>query len=68
MIVSMAVFNSSQMALLESVDANGEVDRKLNVTLSRAREELILLGYEPALMVSPFYARVLDAIRSPEEH
>ncbi len=68
MIVSMAVFNSSQMALLESVDANGEVDRKLNVTLSRAREELILLGYEPALMASPFYARVLDAIRSPEEY
>lgn len=68
MIVSMAVFSPSQMALLESVDASGEVDRKLNVTLSRAREELILLGYEPALMASPFYARVLEAIRSAEEH
>ena len=56
------------MVLLESVDASGEVDRKLNVTLSRAREELILLGYEPALMASPFYARILEAIRSAEEY
>ena len=38
MIVSMAVFSPSQMKLLESVDGSGSVDRKLNVTLSRARE------------------------------
>lgn len=64
MIVSMAVFSPAQMALLESVDGSGAVDRKLNVTLSRAREELILLGYEPALAASPFYARVLEKIQA----
>ena len=67
MIVSMAVFSPSQMVLLESVDASGVVDRKLNVTLSRAREELILLGYEPALVASPFYARIVEKIRTVGE-
>ena len=59
-LVSMAVFDPSQMELLESVDGTGSVDRKLNVTVSRAREKLVVLGYEPALRASRFYAELLD--------
>lgn len=59
-LVSMAVFDPSQMELLESVDGSGSVDRKLNVTVSRAREKLVVLGYEPALRASAFYADLLD--------
>ena len=62
-IVSMAVFDPVQMQLVESADAQGEVDRKLNVTVSRAREQLIVLGYEPALQASVFYAQLLEKIR-----
>ena len=61
-IVSMAVFDPVQMQLVESADAQ-EVDRKLNVTVSRAREQLIVLGYEPALQASVFYAQLLEKIR-----
>ena len=62
-LVSMAVFDPVQMQLVESADAQGEVDRKLNVTVSRAREQLIVLGYEPALQASVFYAQLLEKIR-----
>ena len=59
----MAVFDPVQMQLVESADAQGEVDRKLNVTVSRAREQLIVLGYEPALQASVFYTQLLEKIR-----
>ena len=55
--------NPVQMQLVESADAQGEVDRKLNVTVSRAREQLIVLGYEPALQASVFYTKLLEKIR-----
>lgn len=66
-VVSMAVFDPVQMQLVESADAQGEVDRKLNVTVSRAREQLIVLGYEPALQASVFYAQLLEKIRRGEK-
>ena len=58
-IVSLAVFTPAQMKMLQSLNSDGTVDRKLNVTVSRAREELVILGYEPVLYDSPFYGRVL---------
>ena len=58
-IVSLAVFTPAQIKMLQSLNSDGTVDRKLNVTVSRAREELVILGYEPVLYDSPFYGRVL---------
>ncbi len=59
-IASLAIYSSSQLASLQSLDPDGKVDRKLVVTLSRAEEQIILLGYEPALQHSPFYRQVLS--------
>lgn len=65
-IVSMAVFSPAQIKMLQSLNGDGTVDRKFNVTVSRAREELIVLGYAPVLMVSPFYAGIISTAHKPE--
>lgn len=69
-IVSMAVCHVAQLGMLHSKGSFGytsegkfseiEVDRKLLVTLSRARKQVILLGDEQVLRASRHYARVLD--------
>lgn len=71
-IVSMAVNHSVQLAMVESAgrfecELNGkeeeiEVDRKLLVTISRARRQVILLGDEAVLRRSPHYDRLLNAM------
>jgi superfamily I DNA and/or RNA helicase len=48
---------------LESINTEG-IDRKLLVTLSRASEQLILVGYKKALEASPNYSRMLKHIKS----
>ena len=59
-IASMAVFNPKQMSMIQSYDLSGKVDRKLNVLLSRAREKIIFIGYEPVLISDPQYAQVIN--------
>jgi superfamily I DNA and/or RNA helicase len=64
-IVSLAVYHAAQVDTLQCLgsftwdDTDIEVDRKLLVTLSRARKQVVLLGYEPALSRSPHYRKVL---------
>ena len=68
-LVSMAVSHGRQLSMIQSptefeYEENGhlvkaEVERKLLVTLSRARDRIILIGYEPALLSDPFYRSVL---------
>ncbi|MBC9931582.1 DEAD/DEAH box helicase [Chitinophaga qingshengii] len=64
-IVSLAVYHAAQVDTLQCLgsfrwdEADIEVDRKLLVTLSRARKQVVLLGYEPALSRSPHYRKVL---------
>ncbi|WP_212001035.1 DEAD/DEAH box helicase [Chitinophaga sp. HK235] len=64
-IVSLAVYHAAQVHTLQSLgsfrweETEIEVDRKLLVTLSRARKQVVLMGYEPALRESPHYRRVL---------
>ncbi|MCB0695311.1 MAG: AAA family ATPase [Chitinophagales bacterium] len=65
-IASLAVYHPAQMHALQSVDPEGKVDRKLVVTLSRAEEQVILMGYEPVLQVSPFYRDLLGKLTKVE--
>ena len=69
-IVSMAVYHPAQVQLLTSagkypfVNADGDieeidVDRKLLVTLSRARKQVVVLGDEGALRTSKHYHSLL---------
>ncbi|MET6999306.1 DEAD/DEAH box helicase [Chitinophaga defluvii] len=68
-IVSLAIYHPAQLSTLECVGhfnwqaANIEVDRKLLVTLSRAKEQVILMGYEPVLKSSKHYTSVLAGMR-----
>jgi len=65
-IVSLAVNHPGQLRQLQSDgvfrdgDTNIAVDRKLLVTLSRARHQVVLMGYEPVLKASIHYSRVLS--------
>lgn len=70
-IVSMAVYHPSQVNLLTSpgkyphTNEQGEieeieVDRKLLVTLSRARNQVILMGYHSALEFSRHYSTIMS--------
>ncbi|MBW8686022.1 DEAD/DEAH box helicase [Chitinophaga rhizophila] len=67
-IVSLAVYHPVQLGLLENLgvfhweDDRVEVDRKLLVTLSRARHQVIIMGYEPVLRASDHYKGLLDSI------
>jgi superfamily I DNA and/or RNA helicase len=65
-IVSLAVYHAAQMHTLQSIgrfkweEEEIEVDRKLLVTLSRAKQQVILLGHAPALQSSVHYRKVLS--------
>lgn len=67
-IVSLAIYHPAQLNILECVGqfnweaTNIEVDRKLLVTLSRAKEQVILMGYEPVLKSSRHYTSVLTGM------
>jgi DNA replication ATP-dependent helicase Dna2 len=58
-IISMAVNHPAQMKNLQAFNANLTVDKKLNVALSRAREQLILLGNPEVLKQGKFYEKFL---------
>ncbi|PWV53964.1 DEAD/DEAH box helicase [Chitinophaga sp. S165] len=67
-IVSLAVYHPVQLGQLQNLgafhweDSRVEVDRKLLVTLSRARHQVIVMGHEPALRASRHYANLLNSM------
>lgn len=63
-VLSMAVNHHNQLQFLQSFTADGQVDRKLNVALTRARKHLVLTGCEEVLRRSTGYARLLDHIQA----
>ncbi len=61
-IMSMAVNYGSQLTNLQSFNATQTVDKKFNVALSRAKEQIIILGNEELLQKGKFYKKWLDAL------
>jgi hypothetical protein len=59
-IYSTAVSCPEQILRIQSLTADGQVDRKLNVAISRAKEQFILLGNKDLLSLSPHYTRVMN--------
>jgi superfamily I DNA and/or RNA helicase len=69
-IISLAIYHPVQLGLLQNLGVfhweqdRVEVDRKLLVTLSRARHQVIIMGYEPVLRASRHYNGLLNSITS----
>jgi DNA replication ATP-dependent helicase Dna2 len=49
--------------MLQSINSIGTIDRKLNVALSRAKEQLIIIGNSRILAHSEFYHKVYNLIK-----
>lgn len=62
-IYSLTVNYHHQLDLLQSLTPNRRVDRKLNVALSRSREQIIVLGNASVLASLPQYAALIDMIK-----
>lgn len=62
-IVSLAVYHPGQVQSLQSLSPDGLVDRKLNVAVSRAKQQVIFLGYPPAFASNVHYGRLLRALK-----
>ena len=63
-IVSFCCHHEHQLELMVSPDETGQVDRKLNVAVTRARQQLILLGNELVLQRAPHHAALLARVRA----
>ncbi|MCI0473830.1 MAG: DNA2/NAM7 family helicase, partial [Ignavibacteria bacterium] len=62
-IISLAVYNSMQVSRMQSLNTD-MIDRKLLVALSRAKEQVIILGNESVLKDLGSYKYILDLIKS----
>ncbi len=58
-LISLCTNAASQMETLVSLSEEG-VDRKLNVALTRAREQVVVLGNEELLMRNDVYRRLIE--------
>jgi DNA replication ATP-dependent helicase Dna2 len=63
-IVSFCCHHEHQLELMVSPDETGQVDRKLNVAVTRARQQLVLLGNELVLNRAPHHAALLERVRT----
>jgi DNA replication ATP-dependent helicase Dna2 len=61
--ISMAVNQAKMMMSVQSLDEDEKIDKKLNVALSRARQQLILMGNEQILNNAKFYSELVIFIK-----
>ena len=62
-IYSLTVNYYHQLEVLQSLTSNRKVDRKLNVALSRPKEQIIIVGNASVLSSLPQYANLIDKIK-----
>ena len=63
MVISMTADNAQERTMAQSMSADGLIDRKLNVAITRAREHLIVVGHEPTMAGGAFTAQFLEHVR-----
>ncbi|QXP69312.1 AAA family ATPase [Polaribacter sp. R2A056_3_33] len=63
-IVSFAINNHYQLNGLVNLNDEGTVDRKLNVALTRAKEQLIIIGNDDILSSSLIYYKLIEFVKS----
>ena len=59
-IMSFCVNKPSQLKFLCNMSTDGKVDRKLNVSITRAREQLFLIGNANIMKLQPVYKKLLE--------
>lgn len=62
-IYSFAVTHYAQLNALVNMNDKGDVDRKLNVALTRAKEQLFLIGNKNLLIESPILSKLVDYLQ-----
>lgn len=63
-LISFSLNYKSQINMVEAKDADGEVDRKLIVALSRAKEQLVIFGNPEILAASEGYKKLLEKVQN----
>jgi DNA replication ATP-dependent helicase Dna2 len=58
-IISTVISHERQLAQISSLNQDG-IDRKLNVALTRAKEQIIMVGNATALQSSPVYKELIN--------
>lgn len=61
-IITLPLHNKDALRTLEALSGDGLIDRKLNVSLSRAQERIIILGNRDFCLKSVHYAFLIDKI------
>lgn len=59
-IMSFCVNQPSQLKFLCNMSKDGKVDRKLNVSITRAREQLFLIGNANIMRLQPIYKKLIE--------
>src|SRR5690606_2083609 len=63
-IFSFAINNPFQLNGIVNLNDDGTVDRKLNVALTRAKEQLILIGNDSFLSNNLVYFKLIESVKS----